>query len=350
GRLTLNVVGNKMIKIILKISVLFSISIMNIYSWSNNITFKLEAKAVKVKPECNSIEEINSDSNCLEKKIIFSNKDIFLMDKIKKTKHYRGEDQGTVKYSIVIIFYDESAKVFSNFTANNINKRLAVLVNGRVLVAPNITSKIENGTVMIESTNDDPLNALVTPYESKNLSQIDKKFIDKMINHINTKIQYDELDVENYKDKAYLYYLSGDYLNSSNEMKRSSFINKYSKKAENMTLNELATEYENIIIHRTNDLEYILKILKSDITEQSKKESILEFVQDNTSFYHEKKAILQNIFSDEKRKGQLEQNFSTNKKLINSLNRLRELIQNNLPIIEKYFEQTFYKELIMKYY
>ncbi len=61
-------------------------------------------------------------------------------------------DGRTNKPQIGIVFDDEGAKLFADITKNNINKQLAILLDGQVISAPIIQSEIIGGQAQISGT------------------------------------------------------------------------------------------------------------------------------------------------------------------------------------------------------
>ena len=94
----------------------------------------------------------------LIKKHIEGTKDVVYLHKKEKLNNTHilsaivEEDNNTGGASILITFNDEGKKLFSKITQRLINKKLAILVDGKVLSAPTIMQAITEGKAQISGS------------------------------------------------------------------------------------------------------------------------------------------------------------------------------------------------------
>lgn len=81
-----------------------------------------------------------------------SSKEVYLHSKAQLTnKHLSSAKviESSFGNSIEITFTEEGAKTFSDLTAQNIGKPLAIVIDGKVILAPVIRARIEGGKASI---------------------------------------------------------------------------------------------------------------------------------------------------------------------------------------------------------
>jgi len=76
-------------------------------------------------------------------------KNQFLIDRFMVADAQASKDELRQEYVINIQFTKEGARVFSDFTANNVGKRVAIVLNDIVYAAPIIAQQINGGKVDI---------------------------------------------------------------------------------------------------------------------------------------------------------------------------------------------------------
>lgn len=64
-------------------------------------------------------------------------------------KSYVQSNENMGAYEIMIVFSDQGSKLWANLTGNNINKALAIVLDGEVYSAPRIMDKISGGKAVI---------------------------------------------------------------------------------------------------------------------------------------------------------------------------------------------------------
>jgi preprotein translocase subunit SecD len=72
---------------------------------------------------------------------------------------------------VLVVFNDEGTKKFSDITAQNVGKRIAVLVNGKVYTAPRINERISGGRAQIQGK--------LTTEEAEKLAEIINGAVEK---------------------------------------------------------------------------------------------------------------------------------------------------------------------------
>lgn len=79
------------------------------------------------------------------------------------------EDEGS--YSIFLRLNDEGARTFSRLTAQNVNRAIAIVVDGKVYSYPSVTTRIEGGRIVISGsfTKEEAFNVVDFIYGKDNL-------------------------------------------------------------------------------------------------------------------------------------------------------------------------------------
>jgi len=110
---------------------------LNLIGKTAQLSFQLE----KPQTETESTESLYTpqfeDTNLLGKDVAKSQVDIY--------QNEVGETEPSVK----LIFTEEGKKKFADITRENIGRRLAILLDGQILIAPNINSEIPSGEAYI---------------------------------------------------------------------------------------------------------------------------------------------------------------------------------------------------------
>ena len=118
------------------------------------------------------VQQSNTDCivDTLEKKpdetICIERKPAVTIENFKTVRTYSFEMNGDTITNLNIRLDNKGTKVFDKFTGNNIGKRIALVINGRAIMAPVVEARIFSGSITIGSEQN------WTPKELDNLKSI----------------------------------------------------------------------------------------------------------------------------------------------------------------------------------